>query len=49
VVRQAAPEDGSTGEPRYLTITYRGAREYELRHTLSSERSPFTFSSPSGN
>jgi len=43
------PEDGSTGEPRYLTITYRGAREYELRHTLSSERFPFIFSSPSGN
>jgi hypothetical protein len=49
VVSQAAPEDRSTGEPRYLTITYRGARKYELRHTLPSERFPFIFSSPSGN
>ena len=41
------PEEGSTGEPRYLTITYHGAGNYELRHTPSSERLPFILSSAS--
>jgi hypothetical protein len=40
------PKEASTGEPRYLTITYRGAGEYELRHTPSSERHPFILTSP---
>src|SRR5580692_8178818 len=31
-------EEGSDGEPRYLTITYHGAGDYELRHALSSAR-----------
>jgi hypothetical protein len=41
------PEEGSTGEPRYLTITYHGAGEYELRHTPSSARHPFILASTS--
>jgi hypothetical protein len=39
------PSEGSTGEPRYLTITYRGQGQYELRHTLSSARHPFILAS----
>jgi hypothetical protein len=42
---RSAPEDGSTGEPRYLTIGYHGAGDYELRQTPSSERLPFILSS----
>jgi hypothetical protein len=41
------PEDGSAGEPRYLTITYRGPGDYELRHIPSSTRLPFILSSVS--
>ena len=41
------PEETSTGEPRYLTITYHGAGEYELRHTPSLERHPFILTCPS--
>jgi hypothetical protein len=41
------PEEGSAGEPRYLTITYHGAGNYELRHTPSSARLPFILSSAS--
>jgi hypothetical protein len=40
-------EEGSTGEPRYLTITYHGTGDYELRHTPSSARLPFILSSAS--
>jgi hypothetical protein len=42
------PKEGSTGEPRYLTITYHGAGQYELRHTPSSARHPFILASPAG-
>jgi hypothetical protein len=41
------PEEGSTGEPRYLTITYHGAGRYELRHAPSSARHPFILTSAS--
>jgi hypothetical protein len=44
-VAKVPPEDGSTGEPRYLTITY-GSGQYELRHTPSSARHPFILASP---
>ena len=37
-------EAGNAGEPRYLTITYRGAGDYELRHSPSFERFPFILS-----
>jgi hypothetical protein len=43
------PEEGSTGEPRYLTITYHGAGAYELRHTPASARLPFILSAASDN
>jgi hypothetical protein len=39
------PKEGSTGEPRYLTITYHGAGQYELRHTPSLARHPFILTS----
>jgi hypothetical protein len=38
------PDEGSAGEPRYLTITYHGNRDYELRHSPSSARFPFILS-----
>jgi hypothetical protein len=41
------PKDGSAGEPCYLTITYHGAGEYELRDTPSSARHPFILASAS--
>jgi hypothetical protein len=40
------PANASTGEPRYLTITYHGAGDYELRNTPSAEVHPFILSSP---
>jgi hypothetical protein len=39
------PPEGSTGEPRYLTITYHHAGQYELRHTPPSSRHPFILAS----
>jgi hypothetical protein len=39
------PPQGSVGEPRHLTITYRGAGQYELRHTPSSALHPFILAS----
>jgi len=41
------PKEGSTGEPRYLTITCHDAGQYELRHTPSSARHPFILTSAS--
>jgi hypothetical protein len=44
------PKEGSTGEPRYLTITYHhrpGAGRYELRRAPSSARHPFILTSAS--
>jgi hypothetical protein len=41
------PKEGSTGEPRYLTITYHGAGQYELRLTPSSACHPFILTSAS--
>jgi hypothetical protein len=41
------PKEESTGEPRYLTITYHGAGQYELRHTPSSARHPFILTATS--
>ena len=39
------PKEGTAGEPRYLTITYHGEGQYELRHTPSSARHPFILTS----
>jgi hypothetical protein len=44
---KAPPEEGSTGEPRYLTITYRSPGQYELRHTPASARYPCILTSAS--
>jgi hypothetical protein len=44
---KAAPIEGIASEPRYLTITYRGAGHYELRHSPSSARYPFILASAS--
>jgi hypothetical protein len=40
-----AQKERSTTESRYLTITYHGAGQYELRHEPSSARHPFILAS----
>lgn len=41
------PIEGRTGEPRYLTITYHGPGQCELRHSPSAARHPFILASAS--